>query len=475
MATGRHVALSVIAGIVANLTRVCVQLAMLPLMAQLLGPEEIGLFILAMPIMNFVLLVTDAGFGESLARESDPNSDAWSSAFWGLLITASLMSLVIYTVSFFVANAASQQRLPDIMLPLAFTVISTALSVIPNARLTRAGRLTIAPVAEIVGQILSAVVAIWMALNHYGVWALVAQFMIVSFTRMLFLNVAGRFQPRFVFRLSSLSTHWGIGGTLLATRMVDMFVRIGENTLISRFLGPANLGNYGYANQIARFTSDTISNPVWSSFYYMVINGKGGSPADVYVRISRLLALILLLGAAIITPNVPFLIPFLFGSKWDATIFPMMIIMSTYPFSALSGLQFAVILNNGKPLVGLMVAVPLSLARIVAVLFGSPWGLVGITTIIALSYLIQYALVIYFVSPIIGNKRRDLIRAVIGPVTAALITGVGLYFLLGKDPTLIWHVGASVIAALCYFAMLLVVDSKRIKSDINLIKSIVKR
>ena len=67
----RRLALGTLLGGAANLCRVCLQIVMLPVMARLLGPNEYGLYALAMPTITFVTMLADGGLGSSLARESE--------------------------------------------------------------------------------------------------------------------------------------------------------------------------------------------------------------------------------------------------------------------------------------------------------------------------------------------------------------------------------------------------------------------
>jgi O-antigen/teichoic acid export membrane protein len=107
---------NLISGIPNNVFRILFQLMMLPLMARLVGPSELGAYAVAAPVLSFITLLSEAGLGDSLAREKSNDTLAWSSAFWRLMASATLLAVGVYGVSFIVAYLAHQPRLPDIML-----------------------------------------------------------------------------------------------------------------------------------------------------------------------------------------------------------------------------------------------------------------------------------------------------------------------------------------------------------------------
>jgi O-antigen/teichoic acid export membrane protein len=82
MASARRLAANLLSGIFNNVFRILFHLVMLPLMARLVGPSELGLYALAAPVLGFVILLSEAGLGDSLAREKSDDTLVWSSAFF---------------------------------------------------------------------------------------------------------------------------------------------------------------------------------------------------------------------------------------------------------------------------------------------------------------------------------------------------------------------------------------------------------
>ncbi len=70
---------------VANVTRIMVQLALIPILARIISPEAFGLVALAMPIIIFTSILAEAGLVTGLVR-SAVSISAESTAFWSTAV-----------------------------------------------------------------------------------------------------------------------------------------------------------------------------------------------------------------------------------------------------------------------------------------------------------------------------------------------------------------------------------------------------
>jgi len=99
-------AFGAIAGGVVNILKAVLQLLLLPVMARLLGPNEFGLYALALPTISLVTLLADGGLGNTLVREEESSTLVWSSAYWALLFMG--ISLAFGSSAFGISSAISR-------------------------------------------------------------------------------------------------------------------------------------------------------------------------------------------------------------------------------------------------------------------------------------------------------------------------------------------------------------------------------
>ena len=152
----------------ANLVKAAIQLAMLPIMARLLGPRSYGTFALALPAVTFVLMLADGGLGNSLAREETDARAVWSSAFWAVHGLALFLAGGVIAWSFLLGHISKQPGLPALISVLSIALLFLASGVLPGARLMRQGRLHVGPVADLVATALGAGLGVVLALHAAG-------------------------------------------------------------------------------------------------------------------------------------------------------------------------------------------------------------------------------------------------------------------------------------------------------------------
>ncbi|NLS03712.1 oligosaccharide flippase family protein [Rhizobium sp. P32RR-XVIII] len=467
MATSKRLAVNVLSGVLTNVTRIGLQAILLPLMANLLGPSELGVYALALPIISFVMLLSDAGLGDSLAREKTDDHLVWSSAFWALLVGGVVLMGLVWLASVAVAHFASQPRLPEIIFALSFTLLMVVVSVIPNARLLRQGNLVPNAAADLAGNILGAVVGISMALLGFGVWSMVTLYVTTYTTRAIVLNAASPFLPRLKFSLRSLFSHTGMGSQILSTRLMDLLTRMFENSQVSRKLGAAALGGYSYANQIGYFAANAVGNPLWANLYYIAINRSKAEVSAHYIHSHRIFSLIVFPASTVLALAMPALVPIVFGHEWLEAIPSIMIMVLATPFGNLGAFQTAVLFaqnRGGLVVMGLGVTM---VFRILVVLLAWPFGIFGLSVGLAVTNVLYFVGTIVFIAPIIGVPRLPLLRVIASPLLASVACGAAFAMLAGPEASLLRLIGAGALSLPVYLLSLLLFDFRLAISDLK--------
>src|ERR1700734_1594410 len=83
----------------ASISKLVLQLALIPILARLLGPSIFGLLSVAMSFVLLANMLSDGGMGAALVREQNPDSGLESTVYWlsvaigvGLALTVCLLS-----------------------------------------------------------------------------------------------------------------------------------------------------------------------------------------------------------------------------------------------------------------------------------------------------------------------------------------------------------------------------------------------
>src|ERR1700749_1438395 len=103
----------------AQLVKLGLQFAVLPVLARILGPSAYGLVALAMPFILLANMVSDAGLGNALVRARDPSRELESRVSWLPVGLCALLALGIWALAGPAARALGEPRLPPYLMALS--------------------------------------------------------------------------------------------------------------------------------------------------------------------------------------------------------------------------------------------------------------------------------------------------------------------------------------------------------------------
>lgn len=466
--SGRRLAFGAGALGIVGILKLCVQAASLPVMARLLGPSEMGLYALAMPVVAFVTMLADGGLGMSLAREPE-SSRVWSTAFWTLLLTGILLCCLLTGLGFVEGRVLHQPRVPALMAALSVTVVLMTVSVPSLARLDRQGRIEVGAFADLAGNLLGVGIGVALAFHGAGVWSLVAQYLSLFVVRAIIINSVAFVRPRFEFHPRLLLQHISTGSLVVGTRIADYFGRMAENLVLGHTLGTAPLGRYAFSTQITRYLAEMISNPLWLTLYIRALRASPEEAVRFHLQFSRLLGFLLFPVVVCTVVATPMVITLCLGPKWIAAIPLLQILLPSYALGVITGLNGALLLASGQYQIQFYAQLGLGVARVLVVCLG-PWiGLIGIAYGITITTM-GYALVMLIVpATITGSPPLTVLRNLTGPFIASLVLGFVFWLSLHQGAPGLARVGMAVLLGIpIYLAVNLLVDRKRVQQDFTL-------
>ena len=470
--SGRRLAFGAGALGMVSIVKLGLQAASLPVMARLLGPSEVGVYALALPVVSFVTILADGGLGMSLTREPE-SSRVWSTAFWVLLFAGITLGLLLIGIGFAEGDLIHQPRVPGLMAALSVTVVLMTITVPSMARLDRQGRIAVGGFADLAANLFGVCLGVMLAFRGAGAWSLVAQYVSLFVVRAAIINSVAFVKPKFEFHPHLLLAHLSAGGLVVGTRMADYFGRMVENLVVGQTLGTATLGRYAFSNQITRYVTEMVANPLWMTFYIRALRAEHGEMAPLQMQFSRALGFLLFPITIFAVVSAPMAVPLFLGPKWLMAISLLQIMLPSYAMGLIAGLSGAALLAQGRFAIQFYAQLGATAGRILAVCLG-PWvGITGIACGIA-SVTTLYALFMLIVpATITGCRPLPVLRNLAGPFVASLMMGaICRLFLLHAAPSLARIVLAAVLGALTYVAVTLLVDRVRLTQDFKLLQQI---
>jgi O-antigen/teichoic acid export membrane protein len=409
-----------------NMLRLVVQFVSLPLLARLLSPEDYGIVAMAMPILLFVMLFADSGLGVSLVRDQSAGTTAWHSCFWLTTGLGAGLCLVFAVIAPTFAEWMNEPELAAVMATLAVVILLQSLTLVPGAALQKQGLFSRVAAAEIAGVLASIGVAITLALNGFGVWALVWQQVVLYGVRLGLTAILSPYRPRFIFEWQAARGHVVFGWKLLVANAITFAGRSAESIIIGKFRGAADLGVFGMAYQFAKLPWMLVTGPLQFVLFPQVADAQN-DPVRLRAQallVSKVIATLLLAPMALIgAASVP-IFDILLSEKWREAAYVFSLIIAAAAIQPVIGVLGTFVLAIGRPDVQLRLTMQATVLWMIC-LSGSVWyGLYAIAIAYTVSTLAFSVWSLRVMLPLLGCSFQDYSKAVGGQIILAIAAAV---------------------------------------------------
>ncbi|MEM6549712.1 MAG: lipopolysaccharide biosynthesis protein [Pseudomonadota bacterium] len=294
------------------------QVVVLPLFARLLEVEDFALMAIAMTVVIFTNILSDAGLGRSLIRSTGYDVEEWSSVFWFLAAFGLGLAAVVTAMAPLLAWVYGRDALFGMVAILATVPLLNAISAVPSAELERRERFGAIARVQMAATLGALTLAIAMAFLDYGVWALVAQQVAIAVITLVGLTALSRFRPGMGFARHHLREHLRFGTDTVAVSFLYTVQRQLPVLAMGRVLGETPLGLYAMNERVMRLPSFGIAGPVGRVVYVRMARAKDDPQklADLYAAATRLLALIVIPPMAMLAVSAEASFAVALSDKW---------------------------------------------------------------------------------------------------------------------------------------------------------------
>ena len=287
-------------------------------LAHLLKPRDFGLaaicfaFIYSLKQLTFDQMVTP------LLRKVSASNLEYTTAFWMSAIFGVTTVLVLCGFSFVADRIFHTSGLGAVMRPMSLMLIALSLSRTQEAWLMRHFRFRILAIRSIIGMFLGAAAGIAAAFYGLGVWSLVIQQSVGSFSSLGMLWMSTPWRPGFEFSGKSAAELMMFLRGISGNAFLGILNQNADTAIIAAFFGPGSAGVYTVGKRLRLALQLVASNPV----NLLALPSLSEAQEDpvrqrhVFLMASRLVftccAPVFLGAAAVATPAIVLL----FGSRW---------------------------------------------------------------------------------------------------------------------------------------------------------------
>lgn len=247
-------------------------------LARLLTPEDYGYIGMLAIFMAVASTFIDGGFGSALIQKQRPTREDYSTIFyWNFGL-----SIVLYTILFFCAPAIARfyelPLLSSVLRVQGIVLIVNAIRIVQTNQLRKQLKFKKIASVELAVSVLSLAVTIYLAWKGFGVWALVAQQLVVSVLTTTIYWVTGHWTPLLAFSKQSFKELFNFGSFVLLSNLVSTISNNIQGLLIGKFYTAATMGYYSKARSTETLSSTFISSVIDQVSYPVLAEAQHDKP-----------------------------------------------------------------------------------------------------------------------------------------------------------------------------------------------------
>lgn len=377
-------------------------------LARLLTPADFGLVAMVTAFTGFAALFKDAGLSMATVQREHITHLQVSTLFW---INVALSVLVMFVVAAFAPAIAwfyDEPRLVWITLASAATFVLGGLTVQHQALLTRQMKFRELAIVDVLSMVVGFATATIMAVLHSGYWSLIGLTAGSALAYCMLVWKLSGWKPGLPRRRTGVRPMLRFGGELTMASSLNYIGGNIDKVLVGALLGPVNLGLYDRCYRLMLMPLNQLAPPL-AAVAQPALARVASTPLvyrAAYLGIIEKMAYIVwpFVSVGIVAPDWALRVGL--GSGWETAVTPFRVLLfATFllPIWNSTGWLFV---SQGRTTEHLLFHIYDSILKIVSVIIGLYWGLLGVCVAVAVRYFAVAPLLVKMV----GAK---------GPVVAA--------------------------------------------------------
>jgi O-antigen/teichoic acid export membrane protein len=231
-------------------------------LAALLGPRDFGLVAMALIYVAFLQLFLEQGISTAIIQRERLDREHIDSAFWLNLVWCVALAAGSVLAAGWWAGANHAPALERVIEVLSLLLVIDGLAIVQIALLQREMRFKTIAVQSNVSWLAGGVVGLVLALSGAGVWALVAQQLVIRAMMLVIAWAVSGWFPRLRFSLSHARELLGYSANVFVANVGGFVNRRADALLLGLFFGPAAVGLYRLADRLVDNVLELAMRPI---------------------------------------------------------------------------------------------------------------------------------------------------------------------------------------------------------------------
>ncbi|HLV23612.1 MAG TPA: lipopolysaccharide biosynthesis protein [Moheibacter sp.] len=288
------------------------------ILARLLPPSDFGTIAMFMVVIAIASSIIDGGMASSLIRTSEVDDRDLSTVFWFNIGASLVMYALIYLLAPWIAEFYEVEILQPLIRVYALVIIINSFVTVQSTRFIRDMDFKTQFKIRLPSLVIGGITGVVLALNGFGVWALVFYPIVQSIISTLQFWFYSKWRPSFVFDKEKYKYHFNYGYKLTLSDLLNTVFKNIYTVVIGKLFTPVQLGYYNRADTLKQMPVSNLSAALNSVTFplFAKIQDNDGKLKEVYRKLMKLVIFIIAPVLCLMVVTAEPLIRFLLTEKW---------------------------------------------------------------------------------------------------------------------------------------------------------------
>jgi len=318
---------------------------------RILNPEDFGLMSMASLLTAYLQIFSELGIGAAIIQRAEITQRSLSSVFWLTLTIGTLMGAATFGLAYPTAWIFSNEELIHVTQFISVLFLIGSLGTVPYHLLARQFEFKKIGFINIIAAVVSSVISVYLALEGYGVYALIWTNVSLNATKTILYFTISKWRPDFHFSFAEVKPFLGYGAIMaLSNTSMRMFETL-DRLVIGRFFGAFQLGTYTNAMTISNMPLDKVW-PIFNQILFPLLSRLREDRDNCHqVYLGTLTSYLLIVtpiyfGSAIVANDLVLVV---LGEKWISLTPLFTIFCFTKLFQVLTSYHMVLDYTSGRP------------------------------------------------------------------------------------------------------------------------------
>lgn len=393
------------------------------ILARLLSPEDFGTVGMSLIFIGLVSMINETGLSSAIIQKANITGSHLNTAFWTNVATGIMLFLASIFISPIISDFFKNDNVELIIIISSIGFLISPLTMIHRSLLVKNLEFKKLAATEITGSALSGIIAVYMAISGFGLWSLVARylmndFLVVSLTALLY-----PWKPSIHFSKKSFLDLFGFGVNIMGANFLGYFRQNLDYIIVGRLMGAELLGYYTLAYTLAIYPIRKIGPIITRVMFpvFSLMKDDNELYKKSYLKLISFLCTITIptmFGLVSISREFVILI---YGEKWAFSILPLQILCLLGIVNALSPSAVTIFNSKGVPEIEFKLSLIKLPITAFALIIGSFFGIVGVATAMTIISIIYYIVTQKIVLSLINLSWKEYISSIKVPLIASFL------------------------------------------------------